>query len=124
VLNAMLFLIVGIALPAHRLLGVAGVALGAYVIMLVARAIPVYGLLAAVDPRAQRIPWAWRHMTLWGGLRGALSVALALSVAGYPAINPSVSVIAYGMVVLSLVVQGGLLLPVASRLGLRQRRVD
>ena len=124
VLNAMLFLIVGIALPAHRLLGYAGVALGAYLIMLVARAIPVYGLLAAVDPHAKRIPWAWRHMTLWGGLRGALSVALALSVAGYPAINPGVSVIAYGMVVLSLVVQGGLLLPVATRLGLRQRRVD
>jgi CPA1 family monovalent cation:H+ antiporter len=124
VLNAILFLIVGIALPAHRLLGYAGVALGAYLIMLVARAIPVYGLLAAIDPGAQRIPWAWRHMTLWGGLRGALSVALALSVAGYPAINPGVSVIAYGMVVLSLVVQGGLLLPVASRLGLRQRPVD
>ena len=124
VLNAILFLIVGIALPAHRLLGVAGVALGGYLIMLVARAVPVYGLLAAVDPSGQRIPWAWRHMTMWGGLRGALSVALALSVAGYPAINPSVSVIAYGMVVLSLVVQGGLLLPVAGRLGLRQRRVD
>jgi CPA1 family monovalent cation:H+ antiporter len=124
VLNAILFLIVGIALPAHRLLGVAGVALGAYLIMLVARAIPVYGLFAAIDPGAQRIPWPWRHMALWGGLRGALSVALALSVAGYSAINPSVSVIAYGMVVLSLVVQGGLLLPVASRLGLRQRRVD
>jgi Na+:H+ antiporter len=124
VLNAILFLIVGIAFPAHRLLGIAGVVLGAYLIMLVARAIPVYGLLAAVDPSAQRIPWAWRHMTLWGGLRGALSVALALSVAGYPAVNPNVSVIAYGMVVLSLVVQGGLLLPVASRLGLRERPVD
>ncbi len=118
-LNAILFLIVGIALPAHRLLGVAGVALGAYLIMLVARAIAVYGLLAAVDPSARRIPWAWRHMTLWGGLRGALSVALALSVASNSAINPSVSVIAYGMVVLSLVVQGGLLFSVADRLGLR-----
>src|SRR5690348_7504633 len=123
VLNAMLFLIVGIALPAHRLLGVAGLALAAYLIMFVARAIPVYGLLAAVDPHARRIPWAWRHMTMWGGLRGALSIALALSVAAYPAVNPNVSVIAYGMVVLSLVVQGGLLLPVARRLGLRQRPV-
>src|SRR5690242_19327875 len=120
VLNAMLFLIVGIALPTHRLLGVAALALGAYLIMFVARAIPVYGLLAAVDPHARRIPWAWRHMTMWGGLRGALSIALALSVAAYPAVNPNVSVIAYGMVVLSLVVQGGLLLPVARRLGLRQ----
>ncbi|HET7338772.1 MAG TPA: sodium:proton antiporter, partial [Candidatus Dormibacteraeota bacterium] len=121
VLNAMLFLIVGIALPLHRLLAVGGVALGAYVIMFAARAVPVYGLLAAVDPRAKRIPWAWRHMTQWGGLRGALSVALALSVASYPQVPADVSVIAYGMVVLSLVVQGGLLLPVAGRLGLRQR---
>jgi monovalent cation:H+ antiporter, CPA1 family len=123
VLNAMLFVIVGIALPAHRLLGVAGLALGAYLIMFVARAIPVYGLLAAVDPHARRIPWAWRHMTMWGGLRGALSIALALSVAAYPAVNSNVSVIAYGMVVLSLVVQGGFLLRVAGRLGLRQRSV-
>lgn len=119
VLNAILFLIVGIALPAHRLAGVAGLAVGAYVIMFVARAIPVYGLLAAVDLHARRIPWGWRHMTVWGGLRGALSVALALSVAAYPGISPEVSVVAYAMVVLSLVVQGGLLIPVAGMLGLR-----
>jgi CPA1 family monovalent cation:H+ antiporter len=124
VLNAVLFLIVGIALPAHRLLGVAGLALGAYAIMFTARAIAVYGLLAALDPHAARIPWAWRHMIQWGGLRGALSVALALSVAGDAAVPATVSVIAYGAVVLSLVVQGGLLLPVAGVLGLRDRAVD
>jgi len=119
VLNAILFLVVGIALPAHRLLGVAGLALGAYVIMLAARAIPVYGLLGLADIRGASIPWSWRHMTFWGGMRGALSVALALSVAAYPQVNPQVSVIAYGMVVLSLVVQGGLLLPMADLLRLR-----
>lgn len=124
VLNAMLFLIVGIALPAQRVLGMVGLVLGAYVIMFVARAVPVYGLLASVDPPAQRIPWAWRHMTLWGGLRGALAVALALSVATNAAIPANVSVIAYGMVVLSLVIQGGLLLPMASLLRLRRAAVD
>jgi len=121
VLNAILFLVVGIALPAHRLLGVAGLALGAYAIMLAARAIPVYGLLGLADVRGSSIPWSWRHMTFWGGMRGALSVALALSVAAYPQVNPQVSVIAYGMVVLSLVVQGGLLLPMADLLRLRAR---
>jgi NhaP-type Na+/H+ or K+/H+ antiporter len=60
-------------------------------------------------------------MTFWGGIRGALSVALALSVAAYPEVNPTVSVIAYAMVVLSLIVQGGLLLPVADLLRLRSR---
>jgi CPA1 family monovalent cation:H+ antiporter len=99
---------------------VAGLALGAYVIMFAARAIPVYGLLGLADIRHSSIPWRWRHMTFWGGMRGALSVALALSVASNSGVNPRISVIAYGMVVLSLLIQGGLLLPVADLLGLRQ----
>lgn len=60
-------------------------------------------------------------MTFWGGIRGALSVALALSVAGYPQVDSRVSVLAYGMVVLSLFIQGGLLLPVADMLRIRPR---
>jgi CPA1 family monovalent cation:H+ antiporter len=120
VLNAILFLMVGVALPTTRLLSVAGLALGAYVIMFAARAIPVYGLLGLADIRGSSIPWPWRHMTFWGGMRGALSVALALSVAANSGVNPRISVIAYGMVVLSLLIQGGLLLPVADLLGLRQ----
>jgi monovalent cation:H+ antiporter, CPA1 family len=121
VLNAILFLMVGVALPTQRLISVAGLALGAYAIMFAARAIPVYTLLGLADVRGTSIPWSWRHMTFWGGMRGALSVALALSVANYPQVDPRVSVIAYGMVVLSLLVQGGLLLPVADLLGLRKR---
>jgi CPA1 family monovalent cation:H+ antiporter len=119
VLNAILFLIVGIALPTQRLVAVVGLALGAYVIMLAARAIPVYGLLGIADVTGPSIPWSWRNMTFWGGMRGALSVALALSVAAYPMVDSRVSVIAYAMVVLSLVVQGGLLLPIADLLRLR-----
>jgi CPA1 family monovalent cation:H+ antiporter len=105
VLNAILFLMVGVALPTTRLLSVAGLAMGAYVIMFAARAIPVYGLLSLADIRGSSIPWRWRHM--------------ALSVASTPGVNPRISVIAYGMVVLSLLIQGGLLLPVADLLGLR-----
>jgi CPA1 family monovalent cation:H+ antiporter len=92
--------------------------------MFASRALAVYALLGLADYRGTAIPWRWRHMTLWGGLRGALSVALALSVAAYPGVNPAVSVIAYGMVVLSLIVQGGLLLPVADLLRLRARALD
>jgi monovalent cation:H+ antiporter, CPA1 family len=120
ILNAILFLVVGLALPTTRLISVAGLALGAYLIMFAARALPVYALLGLADFRGSSIPWSWRHMTFWGGIRGALSVALALSVAGYPQVNPLVSVLAYGMVVLSLLIQGGLLLPVAELLHIRQ----
>lgn len=120
ILNAILFLMVGIALPTTRLFAVAGLALAAYAIMFAARAIPVYLLLGVSDIRGQRIPWSWRHMTFWGGMRGALSVALALSVATYPGVDSRVSTIAYGMVVLSLFIQGGLLLPVARLLGVSE----
>jgi len=122
ILNAILFLVVGLALPTTRLISVAGLALGAYLIMFAARALPVYALLGLADFRGSSIPWSWRHMTFWGGIRGALSVALALSVAGNPQVNPLVSVLAYGMVVLSLLIQGGLLLPVADLLHLRSVR--
>ena len=113
VLNAILFLLVGAALPTHQLLSVGGLVLGAYLIMFAARALPVYALLGASDFRGREIPWSWRHFAFWGGLRGALSVALALSVVGLPQVDQRVPVIAYGIVVLSLLVQGGLLLPVA-----------
>jgi CPA1 family monovalent cation:H+ antiporter len=116
VLNAILFLLIGTALPAHRLLDAAGMAVGAFLLMVATRALPVYGLLILADPRASRIPWRWRHLVFWAGLRGALAVALALSLTGNPRVDPRVPTVAYGVVVLSLLVQGGLAGTVAQRL--------
>jgi len=116
VLNAILFILVGAALPASKLLPVAGLVIAAFVIMLVTRAVPVYGLLTALDWRAISIPWPWRHFTFWAGLRGALSVALALSVADLTQVDKRVSIVAYGVVLLSLLIQGGLIAPVARAL--------
>jgi CPA1 family monovalent cation:H+ antiporter len=112
VLNAMLFIIVGAALPAWTLLPVAWLVLASFLIMLITRAVPVYGLLAVAAYRGPPIPWRWRHVTFWAGLRGALSVALALSVAGLNGVDSRVSVVAYGVVLLSLLVQGALMAPV------------
>lgn len=116
VLNAMLFILVGAALPAWTLLPVAWLVLVAFVIMLVTRAVPVYGLLGLASYRGPLIPWRWRHVTFWAGLRGALAVALALSVAGLNGVDGRVSVVAYGVVLLSLLVQGALLAPLVRRL--------
>jgi CPA1 family monovalent cation:H+ antiporter len=120
VLNAMLFILVGAALPAWQLVPVLGFVVVVFVIMLVTRAIPVYGLLAVSAMRPPPIPWAWRHLTFWAGLRGALSVALALSVANLPGVDSRVALIAYGVVLLSLVVQGGLVVPVTRALRIEE----
>jgi CPA1 family monovalent cation:H+ antiporter len=116
VLNAMLFILVGAALPAWELVPVLGFVVVAFLIMLLTRAIPVYGLLGVSAIRRPPIPWAWRHLTFWAGLRGALSVALALSVANVPGVDSRVALIAYGVVLLSLLVQGGLVVPVTRAL--------
>ena len=116
VLNAMLFILVGAALPATALLPVAGLVLVAYLIVLLTRAAPVYGLLGLAALRGASIPWAWRHLTFWAGLRGALAVALALSVSGAAEVDRRVAVVAFGVVLLSLLVQGGLMAPVTRAL--------
>lgn len=108
VLNAVLFILVGAALPAWTLVPVAWLVLATFVIMLLVRAVPVYGLLGLSALRPPPIPWRWRHLTFWAGLRGALSVALALSVAGLAGVDSRVSLVAYGVVLLSLLVQGAL----------------
>jgi CPA1 family monovalent cation:H+ antiporter len=123
VLNAVLFVLVGSRLPTTELIRMLPLAAGLYAAMVVVRAVPVYGLLAFSDPRAIRIKWSWRALTFWGGLRGALSVALALVVAETPGIDPRVSTVAYGMVVLSLLIQGGLISPIARALGLTPRAI-
>jgi CPA1 family monovalent cation:H+ antiporter len=120
VLNAVLFILVGAALPAWRLVPVLGLVVVVFLIMLLTRAVPVYGLLGAAGLRPPPIPWAWRHLTFWAGLRGALSVALALSVAELPGVDSRVSLIAYGVVLLSLLVQGGLVTPVTRALGIEK----
>jgi monovalent cation:H+ antiporter, CPA1 family len=116
VLNAMLFILVGAALPAWQLLPVAGLIGLTFLIMLVTRAVPVYGLLGVATLRPPPIPWAWRHLTVWAGLRGALSVALALSVAEVSGVDTRVSLVAYGVVLLSLLVQGSLTAPITRAL--------
>jgi CPA1 family monovalent cation:H+ antiporter len=116
VLNAVLFILVGAALPAWELLPVVGSVVVAFLIMLITRAVPVYALLSASAIKPPPIPWAWRHLTFWAGLRGALSVALALSVANVPGVDSRVALIAYGVVLLSLLVQGGLITPVTRAL--------
>lgn len=105
ILNAVLFVLIGmeVLLVAFSLgeLIAAGVAVW---VTLLARAVTV-GLPVAWLPRAFNLPrGSWKVLT-WGGMRGGISVALALSLPSGPQ-RDLVVALTYGVVVFSILVQG------------------
>ncbi|RGP36044.1 cation:proton antiporter [Pseudotabrizicola alkalilacus] len=91
---------------------------------LVARAIVLYGILPLLTAArlSPQVDSPYRIAILWGGLRGAVTLALALAVTENPAIfvetKRQVGIIATGFVLFTLLVQGTTLRWVISLLGL------
>ncbi|MEI9984289.1 MAG: cation:proton antiporter [Aliidongia sp.] len=115
VLNALLFLLIGLEIAAIDLDGRSILAMLAMSpAVLVIRWLSV--ALSAL-PLSLRLPdrFATLAILTWGGLRGGLSVAMALSLPDGPGKAPILT-IAWGIVVFSIVVQGLTLEPLARRL--------
>jgi len=97
----------------------------------VARAIILWGMLPALSfmRLSPQVEPAYRAAILWGGLRGAVTLALALAVTENalvpPAIKREVGILATGFTLFTLLVQGTTLRWVIARLGLdRLPRLD
>jgi CPA1 family monovalent cation:H+ antiporter len=115
--NSLLFLLLGVQIGAHGLLpalaGIAWAVLG----VLLGRAAMIYLLLPLYNAMTARWPgrgrWArrqvprtWRPLLLFSGLRGALSLALVLSLPASLAVRPLLESIVYGVVLVTLLGQG------------------
>ena len=105
--NSLVFLLIGLAVAGIPF-GVLGVAPLVVVITLVllARALTVYPLCLLFARSHWALPLPAQHILCWGGLRGALSLALALSLPP-PAVQKSEILVAtFAVVAFSVVVQG------------------
>ncbi len=105
-MNSLVFLLIGIEVPIGRLLDAWCPILLAFLAVTIGRAGVVFLASARLRPTRERIPWRWSVVLVWGGLRGALSMVLALALPdGFPNRDLIVTM-TFGVVLLSIVVQG------------------
>lgn len=120
--NSFIFLLVGLKLEPVVLLQSA-VAIGvAFAAVAAARALIVYGGLSLAARMSDAVPMVWRHVIWWGGLRGSLSMVLILALPADFAGRGLLVNLVFGVVGLSLFVQGLTVGPLVRRLGMMDRR--
>ena len=120
--NSLVFLLIGLQVNMPTLLANWQPVLWAIAAVLASRAAVTYGLGWINNRVTEPIPWRWLHVLNWGGLRGAIALALALSL---PAtLGPDrelVRVMAFGVVLFTLLVQSVTMKPLLRRLGIAAR---
>jgi CPA1 family monovalent cation:H+ antiporter len=105
--NSFVFLLIGIQLVGISInqLGWVTAAI-AILLVLVGRAIAVYPIAALFGGTRLRVPIAFQNVLFWGGLRGALALALALAVPAWVPERGAIILSAFAVVAFSIFVQG------------------
>ena len=110
--NSILFLLIGLQVNINALLASWRPIAWAILAVFVARTIVVYGLSWLAKRVTEPIPLAWQHVLNWGDLRGAISLALALSLP--LSLGPDrelLRVMTFGVVLFTLLVQSTTMAP-------------
>jgi CPA1 family monovalent cation:H+ antiporter len=104
--NSVVFILIG-GHEAHQPLKLyAGAAAIAVVIVLLGRVLAVYPLCALVRRASFAVDMRYRHVLVWGGLRGALALALALALPEAVPEQKEIVVVCFAVVAFSIFVQG------------------
>jgi len=117
--NVALWIIVGLQIDLALVVREAAPVVAAIAATYLARAIAVF-LLLRLLPKRQRIPRSWRVVLVWGGLRGAIAMALALSLPAHVAHRDLLVAATAGVVLVTIVLGGTTMQPLLVRLGMTQ----
>ncbi len=106
VANSLIFLLIGLRIDLHGVVEHAGLVVIAFVVVVAARAVTIYGFGAFSRLAGRGLPWSWQHVLVWGGLRGTVALALVLTLPSDMPGAETLQVVTFGVVLLSLVGQG------------------
>jgi len=116
-INSLVFLLIGTHEAQLHLGNIWPAVAAAIAFVTLGRAVAIYPSCALFARTRLRVDPAHQHVLFWGGLRGALALALALEL---PAARPGrdeVVTVAFAVVAFSIVVQGLTMVPLLRRLG-------
>jgi len=122
-LNSLVFLLIGFQAGVSELLSAWRSIAIAYVVVTVTR-ILVTSIIVTVMPKRERLPRGWTAVLAWSGLRGSLSMVLALSLPASMLQRDAIVTMTIGVVVLSILIQGMTVSPLLRWLGLEARGTE
>ncbi|MFP2900562.1 cation:proton antiporter [Corallococcus sp. 4LFB] len=117
-LNSVVFLLIGLEVQLSSLLASWLPILLAYAAVLLARAVVVYSVSGLLRLTSEKLPWKWSAVLTWSGLRGAISMVLVLGLPNDFAHRELMVNMTFGVVVLSIILQGLTMSPVLKALGI------
>ncbi len=120
-LNSIVFLLIGFEVRLETLFASWQVILVAYLIVVAGRGLIILSAQALLRSTRERIPLSWGIVLTWGGLRGGLPMVLVLSLAPDFPHRALLVNMTFGVVLLSILVQGLTMSPLLHHLGIVQR---
>ena len=106
VVNSLIFLLIGMRLVVQQVSSVLAIASFVVLLVLLGRAVAVYASCALFAGSSLRVSLKHQHILVWGGLRGALALALALGLPNTTPMHDTVVSVAFAVVAFSVIVQG------------------
>jgi CPA1 family monovalent cation:H+ antiporter len=120
--NSLVFLLIGLEVDIPALLSSWQPIAWAIGAVILARVVVVYGLSFLSRRFTEPVSLRWQHVLAWGGLRGALSLALALSLPAFFGDDRTLlRTMAFGVVLFTLLVQATTMRALIRRLGIITR---
>ena len=117
VVNSVIFFDIGLFVSRQDLAGNVVPAIIAVVLVTLGRALAVYPCCAIFNSSRLRVQGRHQHVLFWGGLRGALALALALGLPPNVPHRQAVISVCFMVVSFSILVQGFTITPLLRRMG-------
>ena len=122
--SSIVFLLVGLKVNVLFLVDHIELILAAFLAVIASRAISVFLPLGLLNKMGQPMTWKSATAIWWGGLRGSLSMVLVLSIPDSIPGKEALIAMTFGVVVLSVLVQGTTMGPLVRALGLVEVRTE